>query len=142
MEKIVTFKNLTYEALTAKAPGWRTFFKVKHSMELGFLKTTRSCCHYENFTYIFQLNHQQMSMKVCRQLEHCEQLKWCEKLGREDRRIVKASMNFVCLPSNMYCEVLIASNSRPNKNASNDVSLSSNELYSMVSTTGNCKKLM
>ncbi|OUC46991.1 hypothetical protein D917_07264 [Trichinella nativa] len=42
----------------------------------------------------------------------------------------------------MYCEVLIASNSRPNKNASNDVSLSSNELYSMVSTTGNCKKLM
>ncbi|XP_003370402.1 hypothetical protein Tsp_13011, partial [Trichinella spiralis] len=85
MEKIVTFKNLTYEALTAKAPGWRTFFKVKHSMELGFLKTTRSCCHYENFTYIFQLNHQQMSMKVCRQLEHCEQLKWCEKLGREDR---------------------------------------------------------
>ncbi|KRY31489.1 hypothetical protein T01_14892, partial [Trichinella spiralis] len=85
MEKIVTFKNLTYEALTAKAPGWRMFFKVKHSMELGFLKTTRSCCHYENFTYIFQLNHQQMSMKVCRQLEHCEQLNWCEKLGREDR---------------------------------------------------------
>ncbi|KRX66954.1 hypothetical protein T09_12108 [Trichinella sp. T9] len=25
----------------------RTFFKVKHSMELGFLKTTRSCCHNE-----------------------------------------------------------------------------------------------
>ncbi|KRX24939.1 hypothetical protein T07_10448, partial [Trichinella nelsoni] len=65
--------------------GWRTFFKVKHSMELGFLKTARSCCHYEILTYIFQLNHQQMSMKVCRQLEHCEQLKWCEKLGREDR---------------------------------------------------------
>ncbi|KRX76274.1 hypothetical protein T06_15156 [Trichinella sp. T6] len=52
----------------------RTFFKVKHSMELGFLKTTRSCCHNEICTYIFQSNHQQMSMTVCRQLEHCEQL--------------------------------------------------------------------
>ncbi|KRY06809.1 hypothetical protein T12_12025, partial [Trichinella patagoniensis] len=58
---------------------------VVHSMELGFLKTTRSCCHNEICTYIFQLNHQQMSMTVCRQLEHCEQLKWSEKLGREDR---------------------------------------------------------
>ncbi|KRX56446.1 hypothetical protein T09_6221 [Trichinella sp. T9] len=41
--------------------GWRTFFKVKHSMELGFLKTTRSCCHNEICTYIFQSNHQQIS---------------------------------------------------------------------------------